>query len=63
MVVKIYAFLWALLLAATTFLLLTGSFNSFAAVVLGFMGFGLGFMGIIGVMPLAFAPHHPRSKH
>ena len=59
MLVKIYWYSWALFGAASAVLWMTGTFTMLAAVVLGFVSFGLTFMGMIAVLP---AMVHPAVK-
>ena len=62
MLIKIYWYTWALFGAAAAVLWLTGTFTMLAGVVLGFVAFGLTFMGMIAVLPAMVHPgleEHP----
>jgi hypothetical protein len=60
MLVKIYWSIWALFLAASFVLFAAGAMTSFVLVVLGFIAFGLTFMGMMGVLPAMVS--HPAPK-
>lgn len=51
MIVRIYWSLWILTAISAIILFLIGGFTLMAAVVYGFIAFGLTFMGMIGVLP------------
>jgi hypothetical protein len=53
MFVKIYSAIWFVVLFVTGVIFLTGNFNTMAAVVFGFVSFGLVFMGMMCVLPHA----------
>jgi hypothetical protein len=55
MSVKAYLYTWGMFLLAALVLFLTGNFTMLTAVVFGFMAFGLVFMGMMNVLPLAVA--------
>ena len=57
MSVKAYLYTWGIFLLAALVLFLTGNFTMMASVVFGFMAFGLVFMGMMNVLPLAVS--HP----
>jgi hypothetical protein len=48
---KLYAAVWGLLLFVAAALALTGNFSSTAAIVYGFISFGMIFMGMMSVLP------------
>lgn len=60
MLLKIYFTLWALLLTAVGIMLVSGTFTMMAAVVVGFISFGMTFMGMISVLPSAVV-HSPAA--
>ncbi len=60
MLVKIYWSIWALFLAASFVLFAAGLMTSFVLVVLGFIAFGLTFMGMMGVLPAMVS--HPTPQ-
>jgi hypothetical protein len=60
MLVKIYWSIWALFLAASFVLFAAGAMTSFVLVVVGFVAFGLTFMGMMGVLPAMVS--HPAPK-
>ena len=55
--VKLYWSLWSVVALAALGIYLTGNFSPMAAVVFGFIAFGMVFMGMIGVLPTMVA--HP----
>ncbi len=57
MLVKIYWSGWALSAAAAILLFATGTLTMLAVVALGFIAFGLTFMGMMSVLPATIA--HP----
>lgn len=57
MLTKIYAALWLIVALAAGTLFLTGNFTMLTAVALGFISFGLVFMGMMSVLPTSVA--HP----
>lgn len=57
MLLKIYWTAWAFTCASAMLLFATGNFTMMAAVVFGFISFGLTFMGMISVLPATLA--HP----
>lgn len=57
MLVKIYWSAWALCAVASILLFVTGNFTMLTSVALGFIWFGLIFMGMMSVLPAAMA--HP----
>lgn len=61
MLTKAYIFLWALFLLAAVGIFVTGNLTAMAVVVLGFVAFGMVFMGIISVLPTAV--HETLIKH
>ena len=62
MLVRIYWSLWLLLALSALLLFLVGGLSMMAAVVYGFIAFGLTFMGMIGVLPnLAVHPAEIKS--
>ena len=61
MSVKAYLYTWGFFLLAALVLFLTGNFTMLTAVVFGFFAFGLVFMGMMNVLPLAVAhPSEPK---
>ena len=54
---KIYGMLWAMVAIIALLLLITGNFTLTTLVVLGFVVFGMIFMGMISVLPSTVA--HP----
>jgi hypothetical protein len=62
MVAKIYGLIWAIGILAVGATYLTGYFNYFMMLVFGFLSFSALYLGLVAVMPLAFAPHSPK-KH
>lgn len=61
MSVKAYLYTWGMFLLAALALLLTGNFTMLTAVVFGFIAFGLVFLGMMNVLPLAVA-HQSEPK-
>jgi hypothetical protein len=61
MLTKIYFALWALYFVAGAVLFLTGNLTSIAIVVMGFIAFGMVFMGMMAVLPTAV--HDSLVKH
>ena len=53
MIVKIYALIWVVGIAAAAAFYLTGNLGPVATIVFGFLTFGTVFMGMIGVLPSA----------
>lgn len=51
MIVRIYWSLWILTAMSAIILFLIGELSMMAAIVYGFIAFGLTFMGMIGVLP------------
>lgn len=51
MIVKIYALIWVIGIAAAAAFYLTGNLTPMMKVVFGFLTFGTVFMGMIGVLP------------
>lgn len=51
MLVKIYWSIWGLLALAALLLFATGNLTMLSLIVLGFVAFGITFMGMIGVLP------------
>ena len=59
MLTKVYGALWIITLSVALFIFLTGSMTIMALVVLGFVVFGLTFMGMMGVLPaMVVHAHH-----
>ena len=58
MLTKIYALLWIVFFALALILFLTGNMTMLAWVVFGFFGFGLVFMGMMGVLPSTVVHSH-----
>lgn len=63
MVLKIYGLFWAVGALAVAVIYLTGYFNWVANLTFGFLSFSALYLGLIMVMPLAFAPHHESKKN
>ena len=65
MLTKIYLSSWIAALSVALALILTGNMTMLAWVGFGFLGFGLVFMGMMGVLPamVVHAHHHPAEKH
>lgn len=61
MVLKIYGLFWAVGALAVAAIYLTGNFNWIANLTFGFLSFSALYLGLIMVMPLAFAPHAPKK--
>jgi hypothetical protein len=61
MLTKIYFALWALYFVAGAVLFLTGSLTSITIVAMGFIAFGMVFMGMMAVLPTAV--HDSLIKH
>jgi len=61
MLVKIYWSIWALFLIASFLLFAAGAVTAGVLVGLGFIAFGLTFMGMIGVLP-AMVSHRSHEK-
>jgi hypothetical protein len=59
---RIYFSLWGLTFLAGGVLYLLGEFTTLTGVVLGFVFFGLTFMGMIGVLP-NWVGHQVHPKH
>ena len=57
MLVKVYWMTWGVVGLAALLLFAAGSFTMFTGVVFGFIGFGMTFMGMMGVLPVMVA--HP----
>lgn len=55
MLVKLYALVWLLGIAAVAATYLTGNMTPEAVVFFGFLSFGAIFMGIMGVLPSTVA--------
>ena len=51
MLVKLYALVWVIGVAAVAATYLTGNMTPEASVLFGFLSFGAVFMGIMGVLP------------
>ncbi len=51
--------IWTVIATAATVVFLTGNFTQLTSVVFGFIGFGMIFMGIMGVLPATFSHHTP----
>jgi hypothetical protein len=49
---KIYFSIWAIVGIAAAIMFLTGNMTMLVLVVFGFIGFGLVFMGMMGVLPI-----------
>lgn len=62
MLVKIYWSLWALFFAAALILFAAGAMTSIVLVVLGFIAFGLTFMGMMGVLPSMVSHPVPQKE-
>lgn len=62
MLVKIYSTIWGLTAAVAGILYLTGFFGKMMFVALGFVCFGLIFMGILSVLPSTVG-HNLHAKH
>ena len=62
MLVRIYWTTWAIFGFASALLFATGNFTMMAAVVAGFVGFGLTFMGMMNVLP-EMVSHHAPVRH
>ena len=60
MLVKIYWSLWGLFVLAVLVLFAAGSLTPLSLVALGFVAFGLTFMGMMGVLPTVVA--HPATR-
>lgn len=61
MIVKIYLTIWAAFLIATIALFLTGNLTVLVLVALGFISFGMIFMGMMAVLPATIShPAPPR---
>ena len=60
MLVRIYWSIWALFFVASVVLFAAGAMTSFVLVILGFIAFGLTFMGMMGVLPAMVS--HPSPK-
>ena len=59
MITKVYFALWGLLFVAAAVLLLIGSMTPMTLVVFGFTGFGMVFMGMMGVLPILVTHPEP----
>ena len=62
MIVKIYALIWVLGIAAAGAFYLTGNLTPVMKVVFGFLSFGMVFMGMMGVLP-EWVAHSSAIKH
>ena len=62
MLVKIYWSIWALFLVASFVLFAAGAMTSFVIVTLGFIAFGLTFMGMMGVLPAMVSHPTPQKE-
>ena len=62
MIVKIYALIWVVGIAAAAVFYLTGNLTPVMKVVFGFLTFGMVFMGMMGVLPITVA-HSSAIKH
>lgn len=62
MIVKVYALIWVVGIAAAAAFYLTGNLTPVMKVVFGFLSFGMVFMGMIGVLPITVA-HPSAAKH
>ena len=65
MLVRIYWSLWGLFVIALGLLFITGNLTMFSGTVLGFIAFGMIFMGMMGVLPTVVghaAPPKPEKK-
>ena len=60
MLVRIYWTTWAIFAGINALLFAAGSFTMWTAVIMGFVAFGLTFMGMIGVLPAMVS--HPEPK-
>jgi hypothetical protein len=58
MFVKIYAGMWSVMLAAVLGLVLTGNLTMLTITALGFVSFGLVFMGMMCVLPSTVVHGH-----
>ena len=59
--VRLYWSLWAAVAAAALGIYLSGNFSMMKAVAFGFIGFGMTFMGMIGVLP-AIVTHPAKAS-
>jgi hypothetical protein len=57
MLIRVYWWTWGFFGLVTLLLFATGHFTMLSAVVLGFIAFGLTFMGMMGVLPMMVS--HP----
>lgn len=62
MLEKIYVALWGVYFAVVGLVSLTGNMNTSTGIVLGFIFFGMTFMGMIGVLP-HWATHNDGLPH
>jgi len=66
MLIKVYWSTWGFFGLVTILLFATGNLTMLSAVVLGFIAFGLTFMGMMGVLPTMVshppAPKAPRAE-
>jgi hypothetical protein len=60
MLVKLYWSIWSAFALVAFGLFMTGNLTPITVVVLGFVSFGLTFMGMMNVLPLAIA--HPNAS-
>lgn len=54
---RVYALVWVLGIFAAVAVYLTGYMDQFTAVAFGFATFGMIFMGMMGVLPVALTHH------
>lgn len=59
MLVKIYGMLWVFGIVVAALFFLTGNLTPVAALVFGFITFGMVFMGMIGVLPSTVGHNAP----
>ena len=63
MLVKVYWITWGVVGLAALLLFVAGSFTTLTAVVFGFIAFGMTFMGMMGVLPVAVShPAPPKEE-
>jgi hypothetical protein len=62
MLVRIYWSIWALFFVASVILFAGGAVTSFVLVTLGFIAFGLTFMGMMGVLPATVSHPSPQKE-
>lgn len=59
MILKTYGTIWAAIALMTGILFLSGNLTALAVIAIGFVCFGMVFMGMVMVLPATIAHHKP----